>query len=240
MKFSLPRRFLKSLNPKPALHFLHIGKTGGLNIASNFTRVDERGASNRAPLLRRLFFKRRFVYIRHLDVPWAFQNLPNLIFIIRDPIERLNSAFNYLVHNESERAYNHLNDNEKELIRYFSDFNEIIQAHREQDHMHHELAKAAFETVSGYQHFWMSYEFYFRSPEAVKEAKSRILFIGHINEYNEFENRISLLMGLNIPSRKTNEGKKLKVPLTLENRVYLKLALKSEYLIYDALMKLRE
>ena len=240
MQFTFPRRILNFLRIKPNLHFLHIGKSGGLNIASNFITVDERGSSNLMPLWKRLFLKRYFIYIRHLDVPWAFRHLSNLIFVIRDPIERMCSAFYYLIGNEANRKHNQLNEIEQQIVRNFLNFNDFIEALRKKDSIHHDLAKSAFYPNSGYQHFWMNYEFYFHSPEAVEEASRRILYVGHINEYDEFTRQTSLLMGVNIKKRSTNSTKMVSHPLTRENREYLNLILKSEYLIYDALMKLRE
>ncbi len=226
-------RTIQSLKPKVC--FLHIGKTGGLNIASHFSYIDERGTKNHFRLIRRLLLPKHFVYISHSGVPKAFRKDKNLIFIIRNPIDRFVSAFYYLVHNEAKRSQADLNQVEKDIIANFSDVNDFIATMKDDSHPHHSLTKQAFSD-QGYIYYRMDYKFYFGSVDLVNQRLKDILLIGEQENYGRFIDGVNQIFGTKInPTQRTNKTIKKGAPIAPIHEEWLRQFLTDDYEIYETL-----
>jgi hypothetical protein len=149
-------------DPRPPLHVMHIGKTGGT--ALNHVLVEHHQAAR-----YRLLFGGHEVTLA--DIPEG----ERFMFFIRDPLTRFVSAFNGRLREDRPRYHYPWNDNERRAFAIFKTPDQLGAALSSDDA--HLRAEAEF-AMRGIGHLNSGYAYWFSGADALRARIDDVFFIG--------------------------------------------------------------
>ena len=229
---------------KPKATFLHIGKCGGTSLRQ-MLRPDSRDVEHMTKSAywwqrsKALTWKYQIDWIEHSAVHKAIETHENLACFIRQPIERIESAFYYLF---TMDKYYGLKPNtiQGHLISQFPDFDFFMNVCLDQSHPLHNLAMDSFST-SGHAHFHLGYKQYFSSADYIRKHKEKFLFLGLFEEFDQETQRLFRTLRVRYtPPKRLNAAPKsdIKTDPKLKEE-FAKNFLAEDYDIYNCLLKIR-
>lgn len=160
--FSLRRLVRIGRDPRPPLHVLHVGKTGGT--ALNEALVEHRAASR-----YRLEFRGHTATLADVPVGERF------LFLLRDPLSRFVSAFNSRLREGRPRYHYPWRDEERLAFAIFRRPDELATALSSPDPARREEAEQA---MRGIGHLNTPYSFWFGDETAFRARLDELFFIG--------------------------------------------------------------
>ena len=213
--------FLKyKLNKQPTnyIYFMHINKTGGTSLRESFTQINENSIT-------------KIIHIPHSVKPkhLNFENNNRYMLNIRDPLQRLNSAFY-----DRKRQKGLTNPNEIKYFTRFPEINNLGESLSSKDFNQKKEALDALKrivTVNTRLTDWFNIKF-------LENNKPFFIFeLENINiDYLNFCRKISL--NKDIPLKKVNQNIALKKQdLSELSIINFRNYLKNYYLIYEYLLK---
>ena len=189
----LRSKVYQALVPTKKVAFLHIGKCGGTSIRQ-ILRPDNRDLKHMTKgayvwqRINCLTWKYQIDWIEHSRVPQAIQTEESIACFIREPLERIESAFHslFVMHKYYDLQPNAF---QNKLISEFPSFHSFMNACLEQNHSLHSLAIDSFSS-SGHDHFNKGYKYYFDSINSINNNKAKFVFIGLFEEFDEEAQRL--------------------------------------------------
>ncbi|MGB1251985.1 MAG: sulfotransferase family 2 domain-containing protein [Candidatus Promineifilaceae bacterium] len=187
--------------PKPALHFLHLGKTGGSAIRSTLKPYRSHGC-----------------YQLHLHPhTTALNDIPiggKVFFFVRDPISRFVSGF-YSGKRQGQPLYNNRwSVHERVAFANFETPNNLACALSDENQNKRKLAEHTMQKI---RHVRDSYWRWFRDPDYFASRSADILFIGSQAQLNSDFEVLKSLIGLpHDLSLPTDEVQSHKTPAHLD------------------------
>jgi hypothetical protein len=156
-------------DPRPPLHVMHIGKTGGT--ALNHVLVEHHQVAR-----YRLVFGGHEVTLA--DVPRG----ERFMFFIRDPLTRFVSAFNGRLREDRPRYHYPWNDDERRAFSLFKTPDQLGAALSSEDPDVRAEAEAA---MRGIGHLNTGYSYWFSHADALRARIDDIFFIGFQDRLDE-------------------------------------------------------
>ena len=219
------------------LVFFHIGKCAGSSFHYSFMdgsdEIPIRITKNKSIGTSRGVLR----YLEHNKSRWKhLRSVDEIVTIIRNPINRLESAFYY-----SKTKYTYDYPAEylvgRVLLEPFDTFTDWISALMDEECKLHRRADACLGHV---YHFKRGYQYYFHSALWIKNNAHRFFFVGEVEHYQTDLKILSELIGNPAPTQgKVNETKKSNPPsLSSEQTDFLSSLLEEEFLCYLELAKL--
>jgi hypothetical protein len=149
-------------DPRPPLHVLHIGKTGG-------TALKHTLATHQDATRYRLLFRGHEVGIADIPVGQSF------MFLIRDPLSRFVSAFNGRLRQDRPRYDYPWRDEERVAFAIFKTPNQLATALSSADEDERGQAEQA---MRGIGHLNTPFRFWFGEEDAFRTRLDDVFFIG--------------------------------------------------------------
>lgn len=147
---------------KPKAHFLHIGKTGGT--AVKLALKPHLHAGTYEIVLEHH-------HTRLSDVPEG----EAVFFVLRDPITRFVSAFNYRYRCAQPREFWPWTPPEAEAFACFQTPNELAEALSDPEDLWRQMAQQAMRSI---EHVRDSFWFWFHNPTYYAKRRDDLLFVG--------------------------------------------------------------
>jgi hypothetical protein len=229
------RPLLAILSIQQDLFYIHIGKTGGTSVQKNLLQSNGKKAiSNHIKSLKKPY---RLVFLNHW--PSHFKILKskdiNIACFVRDPVDRLESAF-YYEQNHWLRGESPPNKN---LLK-FQNFTDFALALIDSENSQNQIA---FDSYQNAFHLSKGYTFYFSSKTFLKERNINFKFVGEIQTFESDIKKFAILLNMKLGplSQKHNiNSSKPSTELTQGIRARLKVFLQKEYDIYDYILSQKE
>lgn len=228
---------------KPSLCFLHIGKTGGTSIRESGIGNAYLGGQNTFRFRDKLTWNYKTFVVGHRECPHFFKRETNLTFFIREPADRLNSAFNYgkkFTQSEYSNVRHQQSDALVELFEQFKDFKCWIDALNDSKSTLHSNAQDLMKLDFHLSH---GYTFYFGSIKLIESRKDEILFIGEQEFFDQDSRRLLDIIGVknrSIKLQKRNVIKRDEKQLDDELKAIVQKLFPDEFRIYGALLNLKK
>lgn len=168
---------------RPAVHLLHVGKTGGTNLKK---LLRSEGISRTADGRRIVLNGHRVSMAEVLA-----QNPSNeVFFFLRDPVTRFVSGFNSRLRQGAPAHSVPWNGQEQAAFSYFATPNDLAETLSSPDPM---LADRALFAIESITHTKMHFARWFRDVAYLDSRLDRVLFIGLLETYDQ---DVSQLLGL--------------------------------------------
>jgi hypothetical protein len=165
---------------RPAVHVLHVGKTGGT--ALNHVLVE-----HSANLAYRLVFEGHTG--RLADVPEG----ESFLFLVRDPLTRFVSAFNGRLREDQPRYHYPWREEERAAFSIFSTPDQLARALSSDDPAERKSAERA---MRGIGHVNTSYSFWFGDRDAFEARIPNLFFVGLQDRLDEDFELLKAKLGL--------------------------------------------
>lgn len=147
---------------KPKAHFLHIGKTGGTAV--------------KLALKPHLYDGKYEIVLEHHNT--RLKDVPVgevVFFVLRHPLTRFVSAFNYRQRRALPREYWPWTPKEAEAFICFQSANELAEALSDPEDFWRQLAQEAMRSI---EHVRDSFWTWFHNPAYFAERRDDLLFVG--------------------------------------------------------------
>ena len=224
-----------------------LDEQAGRSLAQGFLHIPKTGGSSMGYFLRDLSKENVVVPIK-FPHSWTMRDIATsfpdtkVSFVIRDPLERMISAFLY-----RQRVGSSWTPAEAVAMSFFSRPEDFLGGLLSRDER---TKSAALFTYRQVKHFRMNYIYYFESPEYIDQIRGRHFgIIGRIGSYDDFVTAYCRLCGID-PSavgekmevqRKSNvSSQDVLATIGDEDIEQLKSVLSDEYAIYDRLVALSD
>jgi len=229
------RPILATLSIQQDLFYIHIGKTGGTSVQQNL--LQSRGKKAISHHLKSLKKPYRLVFLDHW--PSHFKILKskdiNIACFVRDPIERLESAFYY----EQKHWLRGESLPNKNLLK-FQNFTDFVLALVDSENSQNQIALDCYQNVL---HLSKGYEFYFSSKTFLKERNINFKFVGELETFEsdikKFAIFLKMKLGQLIQKHNVNSSKP-STGLTSGIAARLRFFMQKEYDIYDYILSQKE
>jgi hypothetical protein len=162
MSFSLRRLVRMGRDPRPPLHVLHIGKTGG-------TALTEALLEHAAASPYRLEFRGHSATLSDVPVGERF------LFLVRDPLSRFVSAFNSRLREGRPRYHYPWREEERVAFAIFRAPDDLASALSSADSVRRALAEQA---MRGIGHLNTPYSFWFGDEMTFRARLGDLFFVG--------------------------------------------------------------
>lgn len=218
----------------PETVFLHIPKTGGSSVDAALTRIAKAGG--RPPV--------RFPHMVGLEAAETLCPGARFALILRDPLERIVSAFNSRLRQGRPRAEIVWRPAEAPAFAHYRSADRFLRGLLSDDPFDMSMAAYAFAHIG---HLKRGYAHYFGDAEAAAARADRFALIGELTEMERFYERLLTLSGAaqdllpalspavhQAPPTQANALAKL----TPEEQAKLRARFASEYAIYDQLRRI--
>lgn len=172
-------------DPKPPLHVLHLGKTGGTALKQ--VLIDHGAASNHELLLHG-----HDVTILNVPVGQSF------MFIVRDPLSRFLSGFNGRLREDRPRYHYPWRTEEKIAFAIFSSADQLATALSSEDEVERRQAEDA---MRGIGHINTSYWYWFVDEKVFRSRLPDLFFIAFQDRLDEDFELLKRKLGLPAEAR---------------------------------------
>ncbi len=182
------KRVMQKMQGKQFVHFVHIGKTGGLAIkyALHQYSADSRYVIHLHPH-----------NVRLRDVPKG----ESVVFFLRDPISRFISGFYSRQRQGLPRGFNRWSPDEKNAFKEFSTPNQLAIAISSTDDEEKRKAQLAMKSI---QHVRDSYGKWFESEDYFRLRLSDFFFIGFqeslVEDFDILKSKLGLPENAELPN----------------------------------------
>lgn len=182
----------------PAVHLLHVGKTGGTNVKETLRERDIKRTGDG----RRIFRHGHKVTLAQV---LSLHPDNEVFFFLRDPVTRFVSGFNSRLRKGAPAHDVPWTEVEERAFGYFPTPNDLAEALSSSDR---ETVDRAVFAINAIEHTGRHYAHWFHDLAYLRSRLDRVLFIGFQETYHEDVNRLMQLLGhdLEVPDVRRHEA----------------------------------